>query len=81
MHCLKSSAGGETMHLLFFFLALVAAGFVIALVVGVTLELIGLLFMALLVVLGVSWVMRKIRGPSSRGVRALDAEREERLRR
>jgi hypothetical protein len=37
--------------------------------------------MALLVVLGVSWVMQKIRGPSSRGVRALDAEREERLRR
>jgi hypothetical protein len=68
------------MPLLVLILGLVAAGFVIALVVGIALELIGLLFMALVVVLGVSWVMRKVRGPSSRGIATLDADRRERRR-
>jgi len=69
------------MHILFFILALIAIGMIIALVVGVTVKLIGLLFMALIVVAGVTWLMKKIRGPSSKGVAVLDAERSERLRR
>ena len=44
-------------------LFLIAAAMVIGLVVGVTFKLIGLLFMALIVVAAVSFVMNKVRGP------------------
>jgi hypothetical protein len=83
MHCLEGITVKAVirMHILFFILALIAIGMIIALVVGVTVKLIGLLFMALIVVLGVTWVMRKIRGPSAKGVAVLDANRSERLRR
>jgi hypothetical protein len=44
-------------------LFLIAAAMVIGLIVGVTVKLIGLLFMALIVVAAVSFVMNKVRGP------------------
>ncbi len=47
----------------FALLGLIALGFVLALIVGFTLKLAGLMIMALLVVAVVSFVMRKIRGP------------------
>ena len=49
--------------LVFAFLALLAVGFIGALIVGFTLKLVGLLFMALIVVAAVKFVMGKIRGP------------------
>jgi membrane protein implicated in regulation of membrane protease activity len=43
------------------FLMLAAIGLVVALTIGVTLKIVGLLFMALLVVAAVSFVMRKLK--------------------
>ena len=48
--------------LVFAFLALLAVGFIGALIVGFTLKLVGLLLMALLVVGAVRFVIGKIRG-------------------
>ena len=48
-------------------LFLIAAAMIIGLVIGVTFKLVGLLFMALIVVAAVSFVMNKIRGPSPPG--------------
>ena len=45
------------------FLTLAAIGLVVALLIGVTLKIVGLLFMALLVVAVVTFVMRKLKGP------------------
>lgn len=63
--------------LVFAFLALLAVGFIGALIVGFTLKLVGLLIMALLVVGAVKFVMGKIRGPrrTLKLDRPLDAER------
>jgi hypothetical protein len=62
------------------FLTLAAIGLVVALLIGVTLKIVGLLFMALLVVAAVSFVMRKLKGP--RGAAPLDHPLDtERLRR
>ena len=47
-------------------LFLIAAAMVIGLIVGVTFKLIGLLFMALIVVAAVTFVMNKVRGPRHR---------------
>ena len=47
-------------------LFLIAAAMIIGLVVGATFKLLGLLFMALVVVAVVSFVMNKIRGPGHR---------------
>jgi uncharacterized oligopeptide transporter (OPT) family protein len=59
-HLFESSA----MRSLFFaFLFVAAAGLIVALLVGVTLKIVGLLVMALLVVAAVTWVMNKVRGP------------------
>jgi hypothetical protein len=46
------------------FLLLAAVGLIVALLIGVAFKLVGLLFMALLVVAGVTWAMKKIRGPN-----------------
>ena len=63
--------------LVFAFLALLAVGFIGALIVGFTLKLVGLLLVALLVVGVVKFVMGKIRGPrrTLKLDRPLDAER------
>jgi hypothetical protein len=61
-------------------LFLIAAAMVIGLVVGVTFKLIGLLFMALIVVAVVSFVMNKVRGPGHRD-RLTGPDPTERLRR
>jgi hypothetical protein len=53
--------------IVFAVLAVVAFALVAGLVIGVALELIGLLIMALIVVAAVSFVMKKIRGPRRRG--------------
>jgi membrane protein implicated in regulation of membrane protease activity len=66
------------MHILFFILAVIALGVIISLVVGVTLKLIGLVFMAVLVVAAVSWTMRKIRGSEAEGMAVLDEDRADR---
>jgi membrane protein implicated in regulation of membrane protease activity len=45
------------------FLMLAAVGLVVALMVSVTLQIVGLLFMAPLVVAAVSFAIRKLKGP------------------
>ena len=52
--------------LVFAVLFAIAAAMIIGLVVGVTFKLIGLLFMALIVVAAVSFIMNRIRGPGHR---------------
>jgi uncharacterized membrane protein len=66
--------------IIFGVLFLIAAAMVIGLVVGVTFKLIGLLFMALIVVAVVSFVMNKVRGPRHRD-RINGPDPAERLRR
>ena len=51
------------MFLVYGVLFVIAAAMVIGLVVGATFKLIGLLFMALIVVAAVSFIMNKLRGP------------------
>jgi uncharacterized membrane protein len=61
-------------------LFVIAAAMVIGLVVGVALELIGLLFMALIVVAAITFVMNKVRGPGHRD-RLTGSNPTDRLRR
>jgi membrane protein implicated in regulation of membrane protease activity len=49
-------------------LFIIAAALIIALVVGVTLKLAGLLIMALIVVAAVTFVMNKVRSPRNRNM-------------
>jgi hypothetical protein len=68
MHCLKAipRATEEPMRFVFTgFLFLAAAGLIVALLIGVAFKLVGLLFLALLVVAGVTWTMKKIRGSNN----------------
>lgn len=53
------------MGIVFFILFALAAIFAISLIVGVVFSLIGYAIAALLVVVAVTWVMRKVRGPKS----------------
>ena len=53
------------MGIVFIILFALAAIFAISLIVGVVFNLIGYAIAALLVVVAVSWVMRKLRGPKS----------------
>ncbi|HEX5008434.1 MAG TPA: hypothetical protein VFV70_15075 [Hyphomonadaceae bacterium] len=53
--------------LVFGVLFLIAAAMVVGLVVGATFKLIGLLFMALIVVAAVSFIMSKVRGSGPTG--------------
>jgi hypothetical protein len=66
--------------ILFVVLGLLALGLVAGFIIGVTLELIGLLFMALIVVVAVKFVMGKIRGPKRSLDRPLDRDRLPRSR-
>lgn len=51
------------MGLVYLVLFVLAAIFAISLIIGVAFKLIGFAIAALLVVVGVTWVMRKLRGP------------------
>ena len=51
------------MGFVYFILFALAAIFAISLIVGAVFKLIGFAIAAILVVLGVTWAMRKIRGP------------------
>ena len=53
------------MGLVFFILFALAAIFAISLIVGVAFKMIGFAIAALLVVVAVTWLMRKMRGPKS----------------
>lgn len=53
------------MGIVYLVLFALAAIFAISLIVGVVFKLIGFAIAALLVVVGVTWVMRKLRGPNS----------------
>lgn len=53
------------MGIVFIILFAIAAIFAISLIVGVVFNLIGYAIAALLVVVAVTWVMRKLRGPKS----------------
>ncbi len=53
------------MGIVFIILFALAAIFAISLIVGVVFNLIGYAIAALLVVVAVTWVMRKLRGPKS----------------
>jgi membrane protein implicated in regulation of membrane protease activity len=53
------------MGIVYFILFALAAIFAISLIVGVAFKLIGFAIAALLVVVAVTWLMRKIRGPKS----------------
>jgi membrane protein implicated in regulation of membrane protease activity len=53
------------MGFVYFILFALAAIFAISLIVGVAFKLIGFAIAALLVVVAVTWLMRKIRGPKS----------------
>ncbi len=49
--------------ILFAILGIVAFALIAGFIIGITLELIGLLFMALIVVFAVNFIMKKLRGP------------------
>lgn len=51
------------MGLVYLILFALAAIFAISLIVGVVFKMIGFAIAALLVVVGVTWLMRKVRGP------------------
>ena len=53
------------MGIVYFILFALAAIFAISLIVGVVFKMIGFAIAALLVVVGVTWLMRKIRGPKA----------------
>jgi membrane protein implicated in regulation of membrane protease activity len=53
------------MGIVYLILFALAAIFAISLIVGVAFKLIGFAIAALLVVVAVTWLMRKIRGPKS----------------
>lgn len=53
------------MPLVYLVLFLLAAGFAITLIIGAAFKLIGFAIAALLVVIGVTWLMRKMRGGGS----------------
>jgi predicted membrane protein len=53
------------MALVYLVLFALAAIFAITLIIGAAFKLIGFAIAALLVVVGVTWVMRKLRGPKS----------------
>lgn len=55
------------MFFVYTFLFIAAAVLVIGLIVGLAFKLIGVAVLALLVVAGVTWVMRKLRRPTDAG--------------
>ena len=54
------------MPFVYLVLFVLAAIFAITLIIGAAFKLIGFAIAALLVVVGVTWLMRKFRGPSER---------------
>jgi hypothetical protein len=66
------------MHILFFLLAMLALCVLIAVVTGTTLKVVGLWFLAALVVAAMSWIMRNVRGSNSQGIAMRDDKRPDR---